>query len=54
VLAHAPGGGRVLVVPGALAGRRAAFSVAGCLGYELSEARRGLETTAATPGGAVA
>jgi uncharacterized protein (DUF58 family) len=43
-LAHAPGGGRVLVVPGTLAGRRASFAVAGCSGYELSETRR--------PGGA--
>ncbi|WP_027007492.1 DUF58 domain-containing protein [Conexibacter woesei] len=51
-LAHAPGGGRVLVIPGELAGRRAAFSVAGCLGYELSEARRGPEPAAT--GGAVA
>jgi uncharacterized protein (DUF58 family) len=40
-LAHAPGGGRVLVVPAPIAGRRAAFTVAGCTGYELSEARRG-------------
>jgi uncharacterized protein (DUF58 family) len=39
-LAHAPGGGRLLVVPGAIAGRQAAFTVAGCTGYELSEARR--------------
>jgi uncharacterized protein (DUF58 family) len=45
-LAHAPGGGRVLVVPGEIAGRRAAFAVAGCLGYELSEARRGREVAA--------
>jgi uncharacterized protein (DUF58 family) len=42
-LAHAPGGGRVLVVPGQLAGRHASFVVAGCHGYELSEARRGAE-----------
>jgi uncharacterized protein (DUF58 family) len=35
-LAHAPGGGRLLVVPGTLAGRRPAFAVAGCTGYELS------------------
>jgi uncharacterized protein (DUF58 family) len=35
-LAHAPGGGRLLVVPGTLPGRRAAFTVAGCTGYELS------------------
>jgi uncharacterized protein (DUF58 family) len=40
-LAHAPGGGRVLVVPGTLSGRRASFTVAGCSGYELSDARRG-------------
>jgi uncharacterized protein (DUF58 family) len=46
-LAHAPGGGRVLVIPGELSGRRATFSVAGCLGYELSEARRGPEPTTA-------
>jgi uncharacterized protein (DUF58 family) len=39
-LAHAPGGGRVLVVPAPIAGRRAAFTVAECVGYELSEARR--------------
>jgi uncharacterized protein (DUF58 family) len=35
-LSHAPGGGRVLVVPGAMPGRRAAFTVAGCTAYELS------------------
>lgn len=45
-LAHAPGGGRVLVVPAPIGGRRAAFTVAGCTGYELSEARRsGLSPT---------
>ena len=38
-LAHAPGGGRVLVVPGRLPGRRAAFTVAGCRGYELGVRR---------------
>ena len=38
-LANAPGGGRILVVPGELAGRRPSFSVAGCHGYELSGAR---------------
>ena len=38
-LAHAPGGGRMLVVPGVIAGRRALFTVAGCTGYELSGAR---------------
>jgi uncharacterized protein (DUF58 family) len=41
-LAHAPGGGRVLVVPAPIAGRRPSFTVAGCTGYELSEARRGV------------
>jgi uncharacterized protein (DUF58 family) len=35
-LSHAPGGGRVLVVPGALPARRAIFTVAGCSAYELS------------------
>ncbi|HEY4097807.1 MAG TPA: DUF58 domain-containing protein [Baekduia sp.] len=40
-LAHAPGGGRLLVVPGVLSGRHASFTVAGCSGYELSEARPG-------------
>ena len=38
-LAHAPGGGRVLVVPGTMAGRRAVLTVAGCAGYELSAGR---------------
>jgi uncharacterized protein (DUF58 family) len=38
-LAHAPGGGRVLVVPGELPGRRAIFTVAGCCAYELSGER---------------
>jgi uncharacterized protein (DUF58 family) len=38
-LAHAPGGGRVLVVPGTLTGRRLGFTVAGCSGYELSASR---------------
>jgi uncharacterized protein (DUF58 family) len=42
-LAHAPGGGRLLVVPGGIPGRRTAFTVAGCGGHELSEARRGVE-----------
>lgn len=40
VLAHAPGAGRVLVVPGTLAGRRATFTVAGCTGYDLAPDRR--------------
>ncbi len=35
-LAHAPGGGRLFVVPGALAGRRPVLTVAGCTGYEVS------------------
>lgn len=39
-IAQAPGGGRMLVVPGSIAGRRAAFVVAGCTGYEVSSARR--------------
>ena len=38
-LDNAPAGGRILVVPGELAGRRPSFSVAGCHGYELSGAR---------------
>lgn len=38
-LAHAPGGGRILVVPGPIPGRHAAFTVAGCIGYELSDMR---------------
>jgi uncharacterized protein (DUF58 family) len=38
-LSHAPGGGRVLVVPGELPGRRAIFTVAGCCAYELSGER---------------
>jgi uncharacterized protein (DUF58 family) len=41
VLATAPGGGRILVVPGELAGRRPSFAVAGCHGYELSGTRAG-------------
>jgi uncharacterized protein (DUF58 family) len=38
-LANAPGGGRILVVPGELPGRRPSFAVAGCHGYELSGTR---------------
>ena len=34
-LDHAPAAGRVLVVPGELAGRRASFRVAGCTGYAI-------------------
>jgi uncharacterized protein (DUF58 family) len=44
-LANAPGGGRILVVPGELAGRRPSFSVAGCHGYELSGARAAYAST---------
>jgi len=42
VLAHAPGAGRFLVVPGRLPGRAASFEVAGCTGYDLAPARRAL------------
>jgi uncharacterized protein (DUF58 family) len=42
-LAHAPAGGRVLVVPGTVPGRRAVFSVAGCTAYELSGQRAAAE-----------
>ncbi len=38
VLSHAPANGRTLVVPGSIPGRRAAFTVAGCTGYELEAA----------------
>jgi uncharacterized protein (DUF58 family) len=38
-LAHAPGGGRVLVVPGALPGQTPVLEVAGCRGYELGAER---------------
>ena len=38
-LGAGPGATRVLVVPGTLASRQAAFSVAGCSGYVLSTAR---------------
>lgn len=42
-LTAAPGGGRVLVVPGTLPGRRAVFTVAGCSGYEVSGQRAAAE-----------
>jgi uncharacterized protein (DUF58 family) len=42
-LLHAPGGGRILVVPGTLTGRRAVFAVAGCTGYELGGSAAALE-----------
>lgn len=38
-LLGAPGGGRLLVVPGAAPGRTAAFTVAGCTGFEVSGRR---------------
>ncbi|MFL5843468.1 MAG: DUF58 domain-containing protein [Solirubrobacteraceae bacterium] len=39
VLAHAPGAGRILIVPGAMSGRRATFEVSGCTGYDLAPVR---------------
>jgi uncharacterized protein (DUF58 family) len=45
-LLHAPGGGRLLVVPGELPGRQAAFAVAGCHGYDLSAGRTRAEKVA--------
>lgn len=39
-LVHASGSARVLVVPGAIAGRTPLFTVAGCTGYELGAPRR--------------
>ncbi len=42
-LTHAPGGGRILVVPGTMSGRRAIFTVAGCAAYELSGQRAAAE-----------
>jgi uncharacterized protein (DUF58 family) len=38
-LEHAPAAGRILVVPGSIAGRRPSFTVAGCTGYDLEPAR---------------
>jgi len=38
-LAQSHGSSRVLIVPEAIAGRRASFTVAGCTGYVLSESR---------------
>jgi uncharacterized protein (DUF58 family) len=46
-LAHAPAGGRMLVVPCAIPGRRVAFTVAGCWGHEVSAARRPVQGSAA-------
>jgi hypothetical protein len=49
-LLHAPGARRLLVVPGAPDARRAAFTVAGCSGYEIgvrhAGARRSPEAAA--------
>jgi len=42
-LLQAPGGGRILVVPGTMSGRRAIFTVAGCAAYELSGQRAAAE-----------
>ncbi len=39
-LLHAPSAGRYVVTPVPLRGRPAAFSVAGCIGYDLAGARR--------------
>src|SRR3954454_23173113 len=44
-LTHAPGGGRILVVPGTLPGRRPIFSVAGCAAYERSGQRAAAEVS---------
>ena len=38
-LEHAPAAARTLVVPGTLPGRRPAFTVAGCTGYDLEPSR---------------
>jgi uncharacterized protein (DUF58 family) len=42
-LAHAPGGGRLLIVPGRYGTLPAVFEVAGCTAYELSGARQRTE-----------
>ena len=52
VLAHSPSAGRVLVVPGALPERRAAFAVAGCHGYALAGGGRGTAAPGAVAAGA--
>jgi uncharacterized protein (DUF58 family) len=54
VLAHAPGGGRVLVVPGVLPGRTPVLEVAGCRGYELSAERASARRRMAAEAGAAA
>jgi uncharacterized protein (DUF58 family) len=38
-LEHAPAAGRIIVCPGAMAGHRPSFAVAGCMGYDLVPAR---------------
>ena len=53
-LAHAPGGGRVLVVPGALPGRTPVLEVAGCRGYELGAERISARRRMAAEAGAAA
>ncbi|HEX2087550.1 MAG TPA: DUF58 domain-containing protein [Solirubrobacteraceae bacterium] len=40
-LEHAPAAGRVLVVPGQMAGLRASFTVCGCTGYAVEPGRAG-------------
>jgi uncharacterized protein (DUF58 family) len=39
-LAHAPGGARLLIVPGLLPGREPVLAVAGCHGYDAGSSRR--------------
>ncbi len=53
-LAHAGGGGRVLVVPGALPGRTPVLEVAGCRGYELGAERASARRRMAAEAGAAA
>lgn len=48
-LAHTPGGGRMLVVPGSMPGRRAMLAVAGCHVYELSAQRAPLRPRSTLP-----
>jgi hypothetical protein len=53
-LAHAPGGGRVLVVPGSLPARTPVLEVAGCRGYEVGAERRSARRRMAAEAGAAA
>jgi uncharacterized protein (DUF58 family) len=53
-LAHAPNGGRVLVVPGGLPGRTPVLEVAGCRGYELGAERASARRRMAAEAGAAA